>query len=98
ESHFNQKNPGFALDVVSECARRDGATRALFVAGGGDANRRVEEQVAASGLSDRIRFAGTRLDIPRLMLAADLLLFPSIAEGLGMVAVEAQAAGTPVLA
>jgi glycosyltransferase involved in cell wall biosynthesis len=98
ESHFNQKNPGFALDVVRECARRDGAMRALFVGGGGDAKQRFEEQVDMSGLSDRIRFAGTRSDIPRLMLAADLLLFPSIAEGLGMVAVEAQAAGTPVLA
>ncbi len=32
------------------------------------------------------------------MLASDLLLFPSIAEGLGMVAVESQAAGLRVIA
>ena len=32
------------------------------------------------------------------MIASDVLLFPSRGEGLGMVAVEAQAAGLPVLA
>jgi glycosyltransferase involved in cell wall biosynthesis len=36
--------------------------------------------------------------MPRLMRAADMLFFPSNQEGLGMVAVEAQAAGLPVLA
>ena len=49
-------------------------------------------------MADRIRLSGIRFDVPRLMLAADLLLFPSVAEGLGMVAVEAQAAGLRVLA
>jgi glycosyltransferase involved in cell wall biosynthesis len=39
-----------------------------------------------------------RQDIGRLMAGADALLFPSRGEGLGMVAVEAQAAGLPVLA
>jgi glycosyltransferase involved in cell wall biosynthesis len=39
-----------------------------------------------------------RDDVHRLMLAGDVLLFPSRGEGLGMVAVEAQAAGLPVLA
>jgi glycosyltransferase EpsF len=39
-----------------------------------------------------------RKDIERLMMGADVLLFPSRGEGLGMVAVEAQAAGLPVLA
>jgi glycosyltransferase involved in cell wall biosynthesis len=50
------------------------------------------------GLTDRVRLLGIRKDMPHLMMAADLLLFPSRAEGMGMVAVEAQAAGLPVLA
>ena len=58
----------------------------------------LEERVADAGFSARVRFAGVRKDIDRLMLASDVLLFPSRAEGLGMVAVEAQAAGLPVLA
>jgi glycosyltransferase involved in cell wall biosynthesis len=52
----------------------------------------------AAGAGDRIAFAGVRRDIGRLMAGADALFFPSRAEGLGMVAVEAQAAGLPVLA
>jgi glycosyltransferase involved in cell wall biosynthesis len=48
-------------------------------------------------LEGRIQFAGIRKDIERFMLASDVLLFPSRGEGLGMVAVEAQAAGLPVL-
>jgi Glycosyltransferase len=49
-------------------------------------------------MANAIRLSGIRFDVPRLMLASDLLLFPSIAEGLGMVAVEAQAAGLRVIA
>ena len=58
----------------------------------------LEQRIAAAGLEGRIQFVGIRKDIERLMLASDVLLFPSRGEGLGMVAVEAQAAGLPVLA
>ncbi|MBK6388957.1 MAG: glycosyltransferase [Saprospiraceae bacterium] len=44
------------------------------------------------------KLLGLRKDIPLLMSAADVLLFPSLWEGLGMVAVEAQAAGLKVVA
>jgi glycosyltransferase involved in cell wall biosynthesis len=98
ESHFNQKNPAFALDVVRASLRRNEEARGLFVGGGESARLEFIARVAEWGLSDRIHFAGTRGDVPRLMLGSDLLLLPSIAEGLGMVAVESQAAGTPVLA
>ena len=57
----------------------------------------METRISEWGLSDMLRFIGVRSDIPRLMRAADVLLFPSVDEGLGMVAVEAQAAGLPVL-
>jgi glycosyltransferase involved in cell wall biosynthesis len=58
----------------------------------------LETQVQQWGLAQEIRFLGVRSDVPRLMLGADVLLFPSVAEGLGMVVVEAQAAALPVLA
>ena len=63
-----------------------------------DRHRRVFFHIRNADLSERVCFAGVRKDIERLMLASDVLLFPSRAEGLGMVAVEAQAAGLPVLA
>jgi glycosyltransferase EpsF len=94
----NHKNSGFAVAVGIECARRDPRVRALFVGAPSPAVPILEKRIATAGFADRIRFTGVRRDIERLMLASAALLFPSRAEGLGMVAVEAQAAGLPVLA
>ena len=98
ESHFNQKNPAFAVEVARECMQRDPRVRAIFAGAGDAAKADFMTQAAAAGFGDRMRFVGVRNDVPRLMIGADLLLFPSVAEGLGMAAVEAQAAGLRVLA
>ena len=69
------------------------------MAGAGDnVKRELELRITNWGLSDKLRLPGVRTDVERLMRASDALLFPSRQEGLGMVAVEAQAAGLPVLA
>lgn len=94
----NHKNSGFAIAVGIECARRDAQVRMLLAGAGSPAVPVLEQRIAEAGLEGRIRFLGIRKDIERLMLASNVLLFPSRAEGLGMVAVEAQAAGLPVLA
>jgi len=49
------------------------------------------------GVAGAIRFAGATQDIAAYMALFDLFLFPSFSEGLGIVCVEAQAAGTRVL-
>jgi len=49
-------------------------------------------------VKDRVLFLGVRNDVPKLLLAADLMLFPSLWEGLPGAVLEACAAGTPVLA
>lgn len=93
----NHKNSWFGVQVARLAARQDARVRYL-VAGDGGGREAMARAVAGWGLADRLRFAGVRDDVPRLMRAADVLLFPSVEEGLGMVAVEAQAAGLPVLA
>ena len=94
----NQKNPMFALEVARECVRRDEDVR-LLMAGAGDRMRNeLSQVVGAWGLGNQLRLIGPRSDVARLMGGADLMLFPSVAEGLGMVTVEAQAAGLRVLA
>jgi len=94
----NQKNPAFCLEVARRCAARDANFVCLIVGSGDEMRKRLEDRVEGWGVSSQIRFLGPRRDVPELMLGSDLLILPSIAEGLGMVAVEAQAAGLPVLA
>ena len=72
----------------------------LVVAGGGPDEPRLRELVAQAGLADRVRYAGW-VDEPAaiaLMAQARLVAMPSRFETFGMVAVEALATGTPVVA
>jgi glycosyltransferase involved in cell wall biosynthesis len=69
-----------------------------MVGSGEDKRNELHGQVDNWGIGERVRFMSATTDIPKLMLGSDLLLFPSLAEGLGMVVVEAQAAGLRVLA
>lgn len=72
------------------------ATRFLVV---GDGPRRsaIERQVAYAGLSDRILFMGRRSDAREIIARAQVLVFSSEWEGLSIAALEALAAGTPVV-
>lgn len=94
----NYKNTGFAVEVAIACMRRHPQVRALFVGKTTSALSTFETRIAQAGMTGRFVFPGVRTDIGALMLGADVLLFPSRGEGLGMVAIEAQAAGLPVLA
>lgn len=49
-------------------------------------------------MADRVRFCGALPDVAPLYSALDVLAMPSLFEGLGIVAVEAQATGLPVVA
>lgn len=89
-----QKNQGFLLDVLS--AQSDCRCKLVFVGSGPDLNS-VRQATAERGLSDRVVFAGLRDDVPALLAVADLLVMPSVYEGLPLTAVEAQACGLPVL-
>jgi glycosyltransferase involved in cell wall biosynthesis len=94
----NHKNSWFALNVVRYAAERDSLLCCVMAGAGAESKRNLQAVVEQWGLSKRIQLVGVRHDIPRLMRGSDLLLFPSRQEGLGMVAVEAQAANLPVIA
>lgn len=90
-----QKNHPFLIPIFAEIARRRPEARLLLV-GIGDRQAEIKSLVAKLGLADRVAFAGTRADVPRLMLGAmDVFVLPSLFEGLPLVLVEAQAAGLP---
>jgi glycosyltransferase involved in cell wall biosynthesis len=89
-----EKNHAFLIEIFAQLARRDPAWRLLMV-GDGRLRGEIEQAVAAAGLGDRVRFAGVRTDVPDLMAAMDVFVFPSAIEGFGLVLVEAQALGLP---
>lgn len=66
----------------------------------GDGRRRgeMEELAAALGLAGIVHFLGSRLDIPDLLAALDILVLPSYSEGSGLAVLEAMTAGLPVVA
>ena len=90
---FNtQKNHMFLLDIFREVLKRNPASVLLLI-GKGETEGAVREKTASLGLRDAVRFLGVRADVERLYQAMDVFALPSLFEGLGIVAVEAQAAG-----
>ncbi|WP_203234590.1 glycosyltransferase [Sphingomonas solaris] len=70
----------------------------LLLAGDGPLLWTTARHIAAAGLAGSVRLLGHRIDLPDLMAAADLLVLPSRFEGLSLVALEAMAAGLPIVA
>ncbi len=58
----------------------------------------IRKLVAELGLQEQVRFTGHRRDIPRVMAAIDILVFPSYAESFGNILLEAMAMQLPVIA
>ncbi len=88
-----QKNHHFLLEVFAAASRTVPKLRLLLI-GDGPLRPAIEKQVRALGLAERVVFAGVRADVPRLLCQViDLVIFPSLYEGLGLVLIEAQAAG-----
>ncbi len=90
---FNrQKNHSFLIDIFKEIHEID-ADSILLLIGDGDLRKEIEDKVNRFNLQDNVRFLGVRDDVPQLLKASNVLLFPSYYEGLSVVLVEAQATG-----
>lgn len=89
-----QKNPFGIVDIFCEiCKKRDDA-RLLWI-GTYDSNlgKQTMDYAKKMGVYDKILFTGVVSNVNEMMQAMDCFIFPSLYEGLGMVAIEAQAAG-----
>lgn len=93
-----QKNQAFLIDVLAECAaRHPEADMRLLLVGAGDDEGMLRARAEERGVGERVLLCGARDDVCRLYSAMDVLCVPSLFEGLGIVAIEGQAAGLPVL-
>lgn len=92
------KNPEGILEIfngVKECLPN---TKLLWVGDGGKKKEILQLiETKYYQIRDSIIMVGTRDDVERLMQAMDVFILPSLWEGLGIVGIEAQAAGLPCI-
>ena len=87
---FEQKNHPFLVEVFREIVQRQDNAFLLMVGAGN--TEETENKLKEYGLSDRYLILSHRQDIPELLAAMDVFVFPSIFEGFGIALLEAQAA------
>jgi len=94
--HTEAKNLVFMLDALQHLVNLDPKIVLLF-AGSGPLTAYLKSVVLDKKLADHVYFLGDRNDIPVLLRTADVLVLPSLYEGLPVAVVEAQAAGVRCL-
>lgn len=92
-----QKGQRYAIEAMPRILEK--FPRALLVlAGEGRLRADLEARIRALGLQERVWLLGERHDVPTLLAAADIFVFPSLIEGSGGALLEALAAGCPSVA
>ena len=86
------KNHSFILEIFKKIYENNN-NAVLLLVGDGELRGDIEKKVDEMGLKDDVIFTGIRSDIPELLCAMDVFLFPSLWEGLPVTLVEAQASG-----
>jgi len=92
-----QKNVSILLRAFRAAQANDKRLR-LLIAGEGVLRRDLENLSQSLHLGPRVRFLGYREDLPGIMKTADLLILPSLWEGMPNVLIEAQILELPILA
>jgi glycosyltransferase involved in cell wall biosynthesis len=92
-----QKNHDFLVEIAQQSVKMSPDVHFLLI-GDGDLRKGIVSDVQKLGLDRHVTFVPDTLSVPQFMLSAmDCFAFPSRYEGLGLVAVEAQAAGLPCI-
>jgi len=92
-----QKGQRHLIEAMVEVMQRLPRAR-LAIAGEGRLRGALEAQIRALRLDGTVRLLGDRRDVPVLLAAANLFVFPSLSEGFGVAFLEAMAAGRPCIA
>ena len=92
-----RKGHRFLLEAARVLKDRGRKIRYVF-AGDGSLKTQLQDLAQAFGLREEVSFAGFVKDVPKFLSSIDLLVLPSLFEGLGVAALEGMASGKPVVA
>lgn len=92
----SMKNHKFTLNWFSQFLTIKPDT-VLVLVGDGPLRQDMEKLTDELGIKENVVFTGVRGDVAKLIHVFDVLIFPSVFEGLGGVVLEAQAAGVPAV-
>ncbi|MEG0712389.1 MAG: glycosyltransferase, partial [Niameybacter sp.] len=90
------KNHAFLIDIVSQLVQVIPNCK-LCLVGEGELEVSIRSKVQTLGLENKVLFLGVREDVPRILNAFDLFVFPSLLEGIPVTLIEAQASGLQCL-
>ena len=91
-----QKNHKFLIELFASIHEQD-PNSILVLLGDGELRSQIEKQIKELDLRNSVKLLGIQSNVNCWLQAADCFLFPSLYEGLGIVAIEAQAAGIPCI-
>ena len=90
------KNHKFLIEIAKYMTEQNIDVKLILV-GEGSLRKELEDLTREYNISDRVHILGIREDINVMLHSMDVFVFPSIFEGLGLVLLEAQAAGLPCI-
>lgn len=94
---FNkQKNHEFLLNIFKAIIQKQPNARLVLV-GKGILEPEIKRKAKELGIDDKIIYTGLRKDIPQILSAFDVFVFPSLYEGMPNTVIEAQATGLPCI-
>jgi len=91
-----QKGQKYLIEAFSKL--RDKENLELWIIGEGPLEKELKGLVKKYLIEEQVKFLGVRFDVPELLVRADLFVFPSLWEGLGIAVLEAAAARLPIIA
>lgn len=90
------KNHTFSIDIMNELKNINNNSVMIFV-GDGLLENEIKEKAEKLNLSNHIKFLGRRDDVKELLQAMDIMIIPSLFEGIPLVGIEAQVSGLPIV-
>lgn len=91
-----QKNHRFLIKAFAEVNKKYSGYKLMLV-GKGELEEEIADMCSQLGVRKQVIFTGVRSDIPALLSAMDVFVFPSLYEGMPNTVIEAQATGLPCL-